>query len=308
MKSAGLMLMCSLLYAGNTSAQTQTGTQTGASASGQASAQASPHGAQASANSNGAADASAQGSRGSAALTDGTAFNATLDKPIDSKKCKPGEPVTAHTTEPVKSGGKTIMPKGTKMMGHVTQASSRANGQGDSALGIVFDKAVMKNGHEMPMNVAIQALGAASGQASAATDNMELTGGGAGYGGGSAGASAGRGGALGGVTSTAGGATGGLTNTAAGLGNTAGGTLNSATQTTTSAVGGATNGAAGTLNAAGQFTSNSHGVFGLNGLNLNAAGASDAQGSLITSAGKNVHLDGGTRMLLVSQASASAAH
>lgn len=308
MKSAGLMLMCALLYAGNAGAQTQTGTQAGASASGQASAQASPRGAQASANSNGAAGASAQGSQASAALTDGTAFNATLDKPIDSKKCKPGEPVTAHTTEPVKSGGKTIMPKGTKMMGHVTQASARANGQADSALGIVFDKAVMRNGHEMPMNVAIQALGAASGQASAATDNAELTGGGAGYGGGSAGASGGRGGALGGVTSTTGGAAGGLTNTAAGLGNTAGGTLNTATQTTTSAVGGATNGAAGTLNAAGQFTSNSRGVFGMNGLNLNSATAADAQGSLITSAGKNVHLDSGTRMLLVSQASASAAH
>lgn len=308
MKSAGLMLMCALLYAGNAGAQTQTGTQAGASASGQASAQASPRGAQASSNSNGAAGASAQGSQASAALTDGTAFNATLDKPIDSKKCKPGEPVTAHTTEPVKSGGKTIMPKGTKMMGHVTQASARANGQADSALGIVFDKAVMRNGHEMPMNVAIQALGAASGQASAATDNAELTGGGAGYGGGSAGASGGRGGALGGVTSTTGGAAGGLTNTAAGLGNTAGGTLNTATQTTTSAVGGATNGAAGTLNAAGQFTSNSRGVFGMNGLNLNSATAAGAQGSLITSAGKNVHLDSGTRMLLVSQASASAAH
>lgn len=311
MKSAGLVLMCAcgLLYAVNAGAQTQTGTQAGASASGQASAQASPRGAQASANHNAAAGASAQGAgtQGSATLAEGTAFNATLDKPMDSKKCKPGEPVTAHTTEPVKSGGKTIIPKGTKMTGHVTQASARANGQADSALGIVFDKAVMKNGQEMPMNVAIQALGAASGNASAAADNMELTGGGAGYGGASGGASGGRGG-LGGVTSAAGGAAGGLTNTAAGVGNTAGGTLNSATQTTASAVGGATSGASGTLNAAGQFTSNSRGVFGLNGLNLNSATAAGGQGSMITSAGKNVHLDGGTRMLLVSQTSASATH
>ena len=311
MKSAGLVLICAcgLLYAVNAGAQTQTGTQAGASASGQASAQASPRGAQASANNNAAAGASAQGAgtQGSAAVAEGTTFNATLDKPIDSKKCKPGEPVMAHTTEPVKSDGKTILPKGTKMIGHVTQASARANGQADSSLGIVFDKALMKNGQEMPMNVAIQAMSAASSSASAATDNTEMTAGGAGYGGTSAGASGGRG-ALGGVTSTAGGAAGGLTKTAGGVGNTAGGTVNAATQTTTSAAGGATNSAAGTLNSAGQLAFNSRGVYGMNGLNLSSATAGGAQGSLITSTGKNVHLDSGTRMLLVSQASASATH
>src|SRR5499433_3908731 len=154
MKAAGLVFICGMLYAASAGAQTQEGAQAGAAASGQASAQASPHGAQATAKGNSSTNASAQGTQGSAALVDGTAFNATLDKPIDSKKSKAGEPVTAHTTEPVKSGGKTIIPKGTKMMGHVTQASARANGQADSQLGIVFDKAVMKDGQEMPMNVA----------------------------------------------------------------------------------------------------------------------------------------------------------
>ena len=84
--------------------------------------------------------------------------------------------------------------------------------------------------------------------------------------------------------------------------------MNSATQTTASAASGATHGATGSLNAAGQFTSDSRGVFGINELNLNAAGTNGTQGSLITSAGKNVHLDSGTRMLLVSQANAPAAH
>jgi hypothetical protein len=42
----------------------------------------------------------------------------------------------------------------------------------------------------------------------------------------------------------------------------------------------------------------------LNGLNLNAAASNATEGSVITSAGKNVHLDSGTRMLLVTQAQA----
>jgi hypothetical protein len=84
----------------------------------------------------------------------------------------------------------------------------------------------------------------------------------------------------------------------------AGGTLNSAASAGGS-IASTPKGAVGGLNAAGQFSSNSQGVFGLNGLNLNAAGSNATEGSVITSAGKNVHLDSGTRMLLVSQANAS---
>ena len=113
-------------------------------------------------------------------------------------------------------------------------------------------------------------------------------------------------GALGGVTSTAGGAVGTMTNTAASAGGVAGGTVNSATSAGGS-IAGASRGAIGGLNTAGQITSNSQGVFGLNGLNLAAAASNATQGSVITSAGKNVHLDSGTRLLLVSQAVVSAA-
>ena len=68
---------------------------------------------------------------------------------------------------------------------------------------------------------------------------------------------------------------------------------------------GATRGSLGGLNAAGQLTSNSQGVFGLNGVNLSSAVASNTQGSLITSTSKNVHLDSGTQLLLVVQGQAS---
>jgi hypothetical protein len=47
-------------------------------------------------------------------------------------------------------------------------------------------------------------------------------------------------------------------------------------------------------------------VFGINGLSLNSNAANSAEGSVITSAGKNVRLDSGTKMLLVTHASTSA--
>jgi len=227
-----------------------------------------------------------------------------LTAPVDSKKAKPGDPVAARTTEPTKSNGKTVIPKGSKLVGHVTQASARANGDSESALGIVFDKAILKNGQEMPLNVAIQAL--ASGQSTVgatAGDDMAAMG--------SAGGSAmgsGRamgGGALGGVTSTAGATAGTVTNTAASTANTTGGTLNSTVHSATNTAASGP-GAVGGLNATGQLISNSHGVFGMQGVNLGSATTGAAQGSLITAAGKNLHLASGTQMLLVTQAAGSA--
>jgi hypothetical protein len=304
MYRAGISIVAGALFAVFTSAQPQTGAQAGAQASGQASVEAGKTQAQAGASSSTSASAAAQNGQANAGLSNGTAFNAALTSPVDSKKCKPGDAVNAHTTEAVKSEGKTVIPKGSKLVGHVTQASARGKGEAESTLGIVFDKAILKNGEEMPLNVAIQALASAQSSASMAGADMDSVGG-MGASAGGSGMAGGRGG-LGGVTSAAGGAVGTVTNTAAGVGSAAGGAVNSTTNAAGS-VAETSKGAVGGLNAAGQLTSNSQGVFGLNGLNLNAAASNATQGSVITSTGKNVHLDSGTRMLLVTQAQASSA-
>ncbi len=301
MNRAGMAIVVGTLFCMNAAAQSQTGAQAGAQSSSQASVQAGQTQAQTSGNASAATSASAQNGQANGSLAGGTAFNAALSSPIDSKKCKPGDAVNAHSTEAVKSEGKTVIPKGSKLVGHVTQASARAKGESESSLGIVFDKAILKNGQEVPLNVAIQAIAAAQTSVAAGGGDID-TFGGAGASAAGSGGGGGRG-ALGGVTSTAGGAVGAVTNTAANVGGVAGGTVNSAANAG-GGVAGASRGAVGGLNAAGQLTSNSQGVFGMNGLNLNAAASNATQGSVITSAGKNVHLESGTRMLLVSQAQA----
>lgn len=295
MYRTGIAVVVGAFFAVGAAAQSQTSAQAGAQASGQANVQAGQTQAQAGASSSTSASAAAQNGQANAGLASGTAFNAALSSPIDSKKCKPGDAVIAHSTEAAKSEGQTVIPKGSKLIGHVTQASARTNGQAESALGIMFDKAILKNGQEVALNVAIQAMASAQSDASAAGADMDAMGG---MGASAAGSGAGNGrGALGGVTSAAGGAVGAVTNTAA----HAGGAVNS-TANATGNIAGSSKGAVGGLNAAGQLTSNSQGVFGLNGLNLNATTLNSTQGSIITSTGKNVHLDSGTRMLLVTQA------
>jgi len=299
MKSVGMAIVVGTFFA--MSAAAQSGAQAGAQSSSQASVEAGQTQAQASGNASATTSASAQDGQANGSLATGSAFNAALSSPIDSKKCKPGDAVTAHTTEAAKSEGKTVIPKGSKLVGHVTEASARAKGESESTLGIVFDKAILKNGQEVPLNVGIQAIASAQSGASAAGSDMDAMGG---MGASAAGSEmAGGRGALGGVGSATGGAVGTVTNTAANVGGVAGGAVNSAANAGGN-VAGASKGAVGGLNAAGQLTSNSQGVFGLSGLNLNAAASNATQGSVITSAGKNVHLDSGTRMLLVSQAQA----
>jgi hypothetical protein len=292
MKATSVFILAGALAMSSSALYAQGGAQASSSASGSTSVQADKSGAAASSNTS----TSAKSGQSSAALSNGTAMNATLSQPVDAKKNKPGDQVTARTTEATKSEGKVVIPKGSKLIGHVTECKQRSKEEKESALGIVFDKAILKNGEEIPLNVTIRALAAAQSAAATSAGGDDLSAGGGAMGS----ARASGGGALGGVRSTAGAATGAVTNTAANAGGVASGAVNSTVNAA-----GATRGAVGGLNTAGQLTSNSQGVFGLEGLNLNAAASNSTQGSLITSTSKNVHLDSGTHLLLVTQAQAS---
>lgn len=294
MKATSAVVLASMLVVTGSAVYAQGGAQASSSASGSTSVQADKSGATASSNTS--TSTSAKAGHSSASLSDGTAMNAALSQPVDARKNKPGDQVTAKTTEATKSEGKVVIPKGSKLIGHVTECKQRSKEEKESALGMVFDKAILKNGEEIPLNVTITALAAAQTAAASSIGSDDLSTGGGAVGS----ARASGGGALGGVRSTAGAATGVVTNTAANASGVAGGAVNSTVNAA-----GAARGAVGGLNAAGQLTSNSQGVFGLEGLNLNAAASNSTQGSLITSTSKNVHLDSGTQLLLVSQAQAS---
>lgn len=295
MKATSVVILGGILALSASVGYAQAGAQVSSTASSSTSVQADKSGA--SASSNNSSSTSANGGHSSASLATGTAMNATLSQPVDAKKNKPGDQVTAKTTQATKSEGKVVIPKGSKLVGHVTECKQRSKEEKESALGIVFDKAILKNGQEVPLNVTINALAATQSAASSSVGGDDLSAGGEAIGS----TRASGGGALGGVRSAAGGAAGTVTNTAANAGGLAGGAANSTANVT-----GATRGAVGGLNAAGQLTSNSQGVFGLQGLNLNSAASNSTQGSLITSTSRNVHLDSGTQLLLVSQAQASA--
>lgn len=298
-------LAIAVLFSMTALAQSNAGAQANVSASQNTSVSADRSGAQAQSSTSANADASAQMSHqrrqeaqepqhdrkrhdsaatasGSGQLVSGSTISAELAKPVDARKAKPGDAVVARTTQDVKSDGRVVIPKGSRLVGHVTQAQARAKGDSESSLGIAFDHAVLRNGEQVPMSATIQALAAAQNSAALASDD----------GMGSMPAMApvsagGGGGLLGGVGASA----GTLTSTAGNVGGNVGGTLGSATS------------AAGSLG--GTLNSTSSGVVGLPGVALQSATAAAAQGSVLTSAGKNIHLDSGTQMVLRVAGSAS---
>lgn len=188
-----------------------------------------------------------------------------LAKSIDSRKVKQGDPVEAKITTELRTGDGTVIPRGSKVTGHVTEASARAKGDASSQLGIAFDKISLKSGKELPLKASIQAIGPPPNYGPSATEmgnpsNMP-----------SAGTSAPMGG----------------TNSPSGMGTTrptfpSSNSPNSGTEPA---------GSKPDHQSSPELTPQSTGVVGLYDLQLE-------QGSILASSGKEVKLDAGSEILL----------
>lgn len=205
-------------------------------------------------------------SAGSASrIAPGSVIPVQLAKSIDAKKAKPGDEVIAKVTHDLRNNaGTVIVPKDTKILGHVTEARARSKEQKESRVTIAFDHAVLKNGEQMQMPMAIQAIVASPDRNPASTDQPS------GYPGSSTSqAGGGRYGPMGG---------GGMAPQAP-----------SVPQETGSEPAGSP--------AQQPITGNTQGVVGIPDLKLSAA-PDPAQGSLVSSEKNNVKLDNGTFLLL----------
>jgi hypothetical protein len=235
----------------------------------------------------------------SAAGSEIPARGAQLSRSVSARRSDVGDRVEAKAMDDVTSGGQVVIPKGSTLIGRVTEAEARGEGSARSSLGILFEKAVTKDGQEIPLNVAIQAV-AASRSALAAQTREAQTASSADLGGSASAAGRGSsgGGLLGGVGATAGGAVGATTGAVGGVAKSAVGA--------TSDVAGSAAGALGGRSASGDLSGGVSGVIGLEGLQLQSQATGTAQGSLITSASRDVRLARGTRLLLRAESQASA--
>jgi hypothetical protein len=209
----------------------------------------------------------------------GVVIPAELSKSINAKKAKSGDKVEAKTSMDLLSNGQVVVPRNSKIVGHVVQAKPHSKESPDSMVGIVFERLTMKDGRVMEMQAAVQAIAPPIQSAFPAGGNAPSSGGG-----GPTMPSGNAPSASGGQSGTA--PTGGRPDgTGSQPSYPSGGTSTSATDNS------------GSPSAVSALDPHSQGVVGMKGLSL----SSSAQGSVISSNSDNVHLDGGTQLILKTQ-------
>jgi hypothetical protein len=253
-----------------------------------AGAQANASGMQASGSAAAKTSASTSAKAGKASgsammIADGTRIDATLVSWLDARRSRVGDPVEARIEQDVKQGGKVVLKKGTRISGHVTEARARTKDQAESQVTIAFDRALIKNNQAIPFQASVVAMAAAP---QPAAKNMTPSNGAMSATPASAHSS---GSASSGSTSATASTTGAVMKTPNTATASASGMTNAAVRSP---------GAVGGMTSSGRMSSNSKGVFGLEGMSLKSASSKAAQGSMIVSSTKNVHVEGGTEMLL----------
>ncbi len=207
---------------------------------------------------------------GTPRIAPGSVIPVQLTKTIDAKKVKPGDEVVAKVTMDLKNNsGEVIVPKDTKVTGHVTEAQARSKEQKESQVGLAFDHAVLK-GEDMNLPMSIQAVIAPP------TNNAN------GGGGADSGAPASGGGT---ATSPMG---AGRSGGSAGQPQASSPAPNSVPTTGTDNQQG---------NARPPINGNTQGIVGISNLKLEA-GQNTTQGSVLSSEKNNVKVESGTMLLL----------
>lgn len=210
-------------------------------------------------------------------LQSGSIVYAELAKSVDSKKAKVGDEVQGRTTQAALSQGRVVIPKGAKIIGHITQVTQRSGDQ-KAQLAFNFDHALLKDGTQVPLSVSVQALGGGASAVSAYDPSAPNMGGNRGP------TSSGMPGRP--AASEAGPSYGAPGGNMGGMGSTSAGA-------------GSTPSMGGTTSDSGpspiHLNAGSKGVVGLPGL---AMSSSTPQGTVITSEKKNVKLDSGIELVL----------
>ncbi len=210
-------------------------------------------------------------SNGAVLLDAGTSIEAQLKQTLDVKNASVGDEVVLTTTKAIKQNGRTVVEKGTRLVGRVTEVQQRTKNNAQSRLGVVFDRIEGKN-LSAPVSAQIVSITQAGANAAVGdTLGTDLSGSSSTSGGASRSGSGG-GGLLGGVTNTVGGALNTTTDTLGNVTNTAGRTVS------------------GTTAGVGQT---------LNGIRLSQSSSASAGGSTtLSTENKNLRLEKGVTFQL----------
>lgn len=251
-----------------------------------------------------AGPASAQASGSSSDYAQMRPVNTTLVGKLDSKSAKAGDAVVVKTTQKLKTAEGLMIPKGSRLIGHVASVQAHGSGHPDSALSLVFDRAELKGGQSLAIRSMIETVAPPAGAIAASEfdsdSSMAMPAPMAGVPSGGSGRLGGGlvGGSLGAASSMTGGAGSNLGAVTGGAASSLGSTTSATLQTTTGLAGRAGNGIAGGLDATtattGSLATHATRIPGV----MLAGDASGSASGTLTAARKNIHLDSGTQIMM----------
>jgi hypothetical protein len=101
--------------------------------------------------------------RAQAEIGAGTAVHAVLETKLDARTAKVGDDIKARASRPVKAGERVVLPRGSKLLGRISmvQTGAEADARSESKLGVSFERAVLPDGTELAVDLAIQAIAVA---------------------------------------------------------------------------------------------------------------------------------------------------
>lgn len=88
----------------------------------------------------------------------GTIIPVELSKSLDAKKARVGDKVEAKLPADLLSRGKIVVPRNSKVIGHVADAKGHNKESPESRVSVAFDRLVMKDGREIPLQAVVQAI------------------------------------------------------------------------------------------------------------------------------------------------------
>lgn len=76
----------------------------------------------------------------SVSLVSGASIDAELQKTVDVNKAKVGDEISLKVTKSIKQSGEVVIPKGSTLMGRVTEVQRKTKQNSQSRLGMIFDR------------------------------------------------------------------------------------------------------------------------------------------------------------------------
>lgn len=200
-------------------------------------------------------------------ISSGTIVNAELMNTVDVRKSKVGDEVILRTTKSIKSGGDTVVAKGSTLVGRITEIQQRTKENAQSRISMLFEQI---KGKTLDAPISVSILSMTSARAAAQVNDTF--------------ADAGLTATSSTTAQSSGSGGGGLLS---GVGNTAGGLVNSTVSTAGNVVGGATQTAGSAVGGVTQTAGNTVGTVGrtVNGIQISQAMGGSASGSTTLSSG-----------------------